>query len=203
MQFEPGDRRRVLPRHLRPAQPPETFSYRIRPAEAADLPHIREIYDHFVRNSIVTLDAHTRGIPHWRDRFALLRRLGLPFLVAVSPRGGVLGFALAQPWAGGNAYRHTVEDSIYLSPGAGGKGLGTALLQALIDACESLGIREMVAVISDSQADASVRLHARLGFTEAGRTGRVAHRFGRDIGTVYMKRRLRPSRGRRLFGSGR
>ncbi|MBO9625445.1 MAG: N-acetyltransferase [Microbacterium sp.] len=203
MQFEPGDRRRVLPRHLRPTPAPEVFSFAIRPVEAADLPHIREIYDHFVRNSVVTLDAHTRGIPHWRDKFTLLNRLRLPFLVAVSPGGAVLGFALAQPWAGGNAYRYTVEDSIYLGPGAGGKGLGTALLQALIDACEQLGIREMVAVISDSQADASVRLHARLGFEEAGRTGRVAHRFGRDIGTLYMKRRLRPAKGRRLFGSAR
>jgi L-amino acid N-acyltransferase YncA len=203
MQFEPGDRRRVLPRHLRPAPSPEVFSYSIRPARSGDLPHVREIYNHFVSNSVVTLDERRSSIPYWRDKFALLSRLGLPFLVAVSPSGAVLGYALAQPWAGKNAYRYTVEDSIYLGPGAGGKGLGGVLLQALIDACEQLGIREMVAVISDSQADASVRLHARLGFVEAGRTGRVAHRFGRDIGTVYMKRRLRGAKGRRLFGSGR
>lgn len=200
MQFEPGDRRRVLPRHLRPAAAPEVFTYAIRAARSADLPHVREIYNHFVSNSVVTLDDRRSSIPYWREKFALLSRLGLPFLVAVSPAGVVLGYALAQPWAGRNAYRYTVEDSIYLGPGAGGKGLGRALLQELIDACERLGIREMVAVISDSKAEASIRLHAGLGFVEAGRTGRVGHKFGRDLGTVYMKKALRPSGRRKLFG---
>lgn len=201
MQFEPGDLRRVLPRHLRPQPAPDVFSYSIRTARSADLPHIREIYNHFVSNSVVTLDERRSSIPYWREKFALLSRLGLPFLVAVSPTGVVIGYALAQPWAGKNAYRFTVEDSIYLGPGAGGKGLGVALLQALIDACEKLGIREMVAVISDTKAEASIRLHAKLGFVEAGRMGRVGHKFGRDLGTVYMRRALRPARRRRLFGS--
>jgi len=186
---------------LRPTAQPEVFAFSIRAARAGDLPHIREIYNHFVRNSVVTLDERPSSVPYWRDRYALLNRLGLPFLVAVSPGGGVLGFALAQPWAGGSAYRYTVEDSIYLGPGAGGKGLGTALLSAVIEACERAGIREMVAVISDSKADASLRLHARLGFVEAGRTERVGQRFGRDLGTVYMKKRLHPARRRRFFGS--
>ncbi len=200
MQFEPGDRRRVLPRHLRPSPAPEVFAYSIRPARTADLPHVREIYNHFVSNSVVTLDERRSSIPYWREKFALLARLGLPFLVAVSPSGVVMGYALAQPWAGKNAYRYTVEDSIYLGPGAGGRGLGAALLQELIDACEGLGIREMVAVISDSKAEASIRLHEKLGFVEAGRMGRVGHKFGRDLGTVYMRRALRPAKRRRLFG---
>ncbi|MGK3948071.1 N-acetyltransferase family protein [Microbacterium sp. K2] len=205
MQFEPGDRRRVLPRHLRPQSEPDVFSYSIRPARSGDLPYVREIYNHFVSNSVVTLDERRSSIPYWREKFALLSKLGLPFLVAVSPAGVVIGYALAQPWAGKNAYRYTVEDSIYLGPGAGGKGLGAALLQALIDACEQLGIREMVAVISDTKADASIRLHAKLGFVEAGRMGRVGHKFGRDLGTVYMRRALRPSRRRKFFSlsSGR
>ncbi|MCT1479549.1 GNAT family N-acetyltransferase [Microbacterium sp. p3-SID336] len=197
MQFEPGDRRRVLPRHLRPVPRPEVFAYTIRAARPADLPHVREIYNHFVSNSAVTLDERRSSIPYWRDKHALLERLGLPFLVAVSPSGAVLGYAVAQPWAGKNAYRYTVEDSIYLGPGAGGKGLGSALLQALIDACEQRGLREMVAVISDSGAEASIRLHEKLGFVEAGRMGRVGHKFGRELGTVYLRRRLRPARGRR------
>jgi phosphinothricin acetyltransferase len=205
MQFEPGDRRRVLPRHLRPTISPEVFSYTIRPARAADLPHVREIYNHFVSNSAVTLDERRSSIPYWREKFALLERLQLPFLVAVSPAGVVIGYALAQPWAGKNAYKYTVEDSIYLGPGAGGKGLGAALLQALIDACERIGLREMVAVISDQGAEASIRLHSKLGFVEAGRMGRVGHKFGRDLGTVYMRRQLTPTGRRRggLFGARR
>jgi phosphinothricin acetyltransferase len=202
MLFEPGYRRRVLPRLLRPVVAPEVFSYTIRVVRPADLPHVREIYNHFVSNSAVTLDERRSSIPYWRDKYALLTRLELPFLVAVSPAGVVMGYALAQPWAGKNAYKYTVEDSIYLGPGAGGKGLGAALLQALIDACEQIGLREMVAVISDSGAEASIRLHEKLGFVEAGRMGRVGYKFGRDLGTVYMRRVLKPTgRRRRLFGS--
>ncbi len=200
MQFEPGDRRRVLPHHLRPVSAPEVFAYAIRPARPADLPHIREIYNHFVSNSVVTLDERRSSIPYWREKFALLTKLDLPILVAVSPAGVVLGYALAQPWAGKNAYKYTVEDSIYLGPGAGGKGLGVVLLQALIEACEQRGIREMVAVISDTKADASIRLHAKLGFVESGRMGKVGHKFGRELGTVYMKKALKPVGRRRLFG---
>ncbi|WP_136052528.1 GNAT family N-acetyltransferase [Microbacterium sp. K36] len=198
MQFEPGDRRRVLPRHLRRTTVPDTFSYVIRPARAADLPHVREIYNHFVSNSAVTLDERRSSIPYWRDKFTLLERLGLPFLVAVSPSGAVLGYALVQPWAGKNAYRYTVEDAIYLGPGAAGKGLGSALLQALIEACEQRGLREIIAVISDQGAEASIRLHEKLGFVEAGRMGRVGRKFGRDLGTVSLRRPLRPRR-RSLF----
>lgn len=205
MQFEPGDRRRVLPRHLRPAIAPEEFSYTIRAVRPADLPHVREIYNHFVSNSAVTLDERRSSIPYWRDKYALLARLELPFLVALSPGGVVIGYALAQPWAGKNSYKYTVEDSIYLGPGAGGKGLGAALLRALIDACEQIGLREMVAVISDHGAEASIRLHEKLGFVEAGRMGRVGYKFGRDLGTVYMRRALKPTGRRRggLFGSRR
>ncbi|WP_460799626.1 GNAT family N-acetyltransferase [Microbacterium sp. GXF0217] len=197
MQFEPGDRRRQLPRHLRPAdQPPEVFTYAIRPATARDLPDIREIYNHYVANSAVTFDGKASTHRYWRDKLATLAKLGLPFLVAASPTGNVLGYALVSPWQGKNSYRYTAEDSIYLGPGAGGKGLGTALLQALIDACEGIGLREIMAVISDSNAEASIRLHKRLGFVEVGRLGKVDYKFGRTIGSVYLQRKLKP-KGRR------
>lgn len=203
MQFGPGDARRVLPRHLRPAVPSEVFAYTIRDARIADLPHVREIHDHYVRNSAVTLGDTHRSMPSWREKHALLERLGLPFLVAVSKTGSVLGFALAQPWAGRGAHRHSVEESIYLGPGAGGKGLGSALLGAVLAACERRGVREVVAVISDQGAEASMRLHRRLGFVEAGRTPRVGRRFGRDLGAVYLTCTLRRARRRRAFLPGR
>ncbi|HWV48147.1 MAG TPA: GNAT family N-acetyltransferase [Microbacterium sp.] len=197
MQFEPGDRRRQLPRHLRrPDRPPEVFTYTIRSATARDLPDVREIYNHYVANSAVTFDGKASTHRYWRDKLATLSKLGLPFLVAVSPTGNVLGYALVSPWQGKNSYRYTAEDSIYLGPGAGGKGLGTALLQALIDACEGVGLREIMAVISDSNAEASIRLHKRLGFVEVGRLGKVDYKFGRTIGSVYLQRRLKP-KGRR------
>lgn len=200
MQFEPGDRRRRLPRHLLPPSPePDTFSYEIRPARAGDLPDVRAIYNHYVANSVVTFDEKPSTHRHWREKLALLSKLGLPFLVAVTPAGQVIGYALVQPWASKSAYRYTVEDSIYLGPGAGGKGLGSALLQSLIEACERIALREIVAVISDSGADASIRLHEKHGFVEVGRMGGVGFKFGRSLGTIYLQRSL-TSRPRRRRG---
>jgi L-amino acid N-acyltransferase YncA len=203
MQFEPGDRRRRLPRHLREPEPDSgTFSFEIRPALQRDLPDVREIYNHYVANSVVTFDEKRSTHRYWREKFAMLTRLKLPFLVAVTPSNQVIGYALVQPWASKSAYRYTVEDSIYLGPGAGGKGLGSALLQALIAACEEIGLREIVAVISDSGAEPSIRLHTRFGFVEVGRMGRVGFKFGRSLGTVYLQKSLTPKSRRRLFHRG-
>lgn len=194
-EYETGRRR--PPRHLRPATTIEApFSYTIRPARREDIPHIREIYNHYVTNSVVTFDEKKWSMAKWRDKFDDLARMNLPFLVAESPSGQVLGYALVQPWAGKSAYRYTVEDSIYLGQAASGKGLGRALLEALIAACEERGLRQIVAVISDRGAEASIALHEKLGFVEVGRMGRVGYKFGRWLGTVYLQKPLTP-RGKR------
>lgn len=193
--------RRRLPRHLRRAPEPEApFAYAIRPAEAVDIPDITEIYNHYVTNSVVTFDEKKWSVKQWREKFESLRSSDMPFLVAVSPSGQVLGYALVQPMSSKSAYRYSVENSIYLGQAATGKGLGRALLVALIDACEAVGIREMVAVISDKGAEASVALHEKLGFVEVGRMGRVGFKFGRWLGTIYLQKSLKPKKKRGLFG---
>ncbi|WP_248241106.1 GNAT family N-acetyltransferase [Microbacterium kunmingense] len=194
--------RRRLPRHLRRRPEPERpFSFEIRPVVDGDIPDIREIYNYYVTNSVVTFDEKKWTIAQWRDKVAHLKKLGLPFLVAQSPSGQVLGYAYVQPMSSKSAYRYSVENSIYLGQAATGKGLGRALLEALITACEQAGIREMVAVISDKGAEASIALHEKLGFEEVGRMGRVGFKFGRWLGTVYLQKSLKPVKKRRaLFG---
>ncbi len=193
------DRRR-LPLHLRRRPEPERpFSYEIRPVEDRDIPDIREIYNHYVTNSVVTFDEKRWSVAQWRDKLAYLRKLDLPFLVAQSPSGQILGYALVQPMSSKSAYRYSVENSIYLGQAATGKGLGKALLVALIAACEEKGIRQMVAVISDKGAEGSVALHEKLGFVEVGRMGRVGFKFGRWLGTIYMQKELKPVKKKRLF----
>lgn len=191
------DRRR-LPRHLRPAPAPEpAFAFEIRAVEDTDVGEVRDIYNHYVRNSAVTFDDAAWSVAKWREKIAYLRARGLPFLVAPSPSGQVLGFAFVQPMSAKAAYRASVETSIYLGQAATGKGLGRALLTELVAACERAGIREMVAVVSDKGAEASIALHESLGFTEVGRRGRVGFTFGRWLGVVYLRRSLRPTRRRR------
>ncbi|MGL4254926.1 MAG: GNAT family N-acetyltransferase [Microbacterium sp.] len=196
------DRRR-LPLHLRRRPEPERpFAYEIRPVREADIPDVREIYNHYVTNSVVTFDEKRWSVAQWREKMAYLRKLDLPFLVAESPSGQILGYALVQPMSSKSAYRYTVENSIYLGQAATGKGLGKALLVALIAACEEKGIRQMVAIISDKGAEGSVALHEKLGFVEVGRMGRVGFKFGRWLGTISMQKELKPVKKKKkgLFG---
>jgi L-amino acid N-acyltransferase YncA len=189
---EEYQQRRVLPRHLRPPTEDEpAFSYIIRAAEPSDLPDIREIHTHYVRNSSVTFDGTAFSFAAWKRRYDEVRRRNLPFLVAESPSGQVLGYAVVEPWNPRDRSNSIVEDSIYLRAASGGKGLGTALMVALLDECRSAGVREVIAVIADRSADASIRLHAALGFEEVGRMAHVGFKYDRWLGTVTMRLHLR------------
>ncbi|MCX7521128.1 GNAT family N-acetyltransferase [Microbacterium sp. STN6] len=182
---------RVLPRALRPAQPADpAFAFSIREASEADLPDVREIYNHYVANSTVTFDEDGMTLADWRAKFAHLAKLGMPFIVAVSPRGSVLGYALVAPWKQKRAYRFTVENSIYLGPAATGKGLGTVLMTELIDRSKRAGLKEMIAVIADQGAEPSLAMHERFGFHEIGRMGHVGYKFERWLGIVLLQRSL-------------
>ena len=184
--------RRVLPRHLRTPEPPEApFEFAIRDARLADMPAVREIYNYYVANSTVTFDEDAMTLREWKAKFAYLHKLGMPFIVAESPSGQLLGYALVAPWKQKRAYRYTVENSIYLGPAAAGKGLGRALLAELIDRSRAAGLKEMIAVIADQGADASIALHERFGFTEIGRMGRVGFKFDRWLGTVLLQTSLK------------
>jgi phosphinothricin acetyltransferase len=184
--------RRQLPPHLRPAPPAEPeFAFTIRPAEARDIPDMREIYNHYVANSTVTFDEDALTLAEMRKKFTRVADLGYPWLVAVSPRGVVLGYAYVTPWNAKAAYRFTVEISIYLGPASTGKGLGSALMAELLERAKAAGIKEVLAIVADRGADASIRLHERFGFTEVGRMGRVGFKFGRWLGTVQLQKSLK------------
>jgi L-amino acid N-acyltransferase YncA len=105
----------------------------------------------------------------------------------------VVGFAYAAPWRPKSAYRYTVENTVYLAPGVTGRGIGAALLTALIDHAAAAGCHQMIAVIADTGSPASARLHRRLGFTDAGRLHAVGFKLGRWIDTRLMQRDLTAS----------
>ena len=185
-------RRRRLPRHLKNAEPgPADFSYTLRSAREEDLPAVLGIYRHYVRNSVVTFDEKAPTLRAFRSQFSHTEKLGYPFVVAESAGGDILGFARVVQFRDKAAFRNTVESTIYLGPAATGRGLGRALLEDLITRCQAAGLREMIAVIADSGAEASLALHRRLGFVETGRMGKVGYKFGRWIGIITMQKSLR------------
>lgn len=184
--------RRRLPRHLRPAAPePEPFTFEIRPALLADIPKVREIYNHYVLNSTVTFDEKPVTLAGMRTKLARADQGGYPFLVATARSGEVLGFAYVLPWRDKRAYRFTVESIIYLGPAATGRGLGRALMTELIDRARAAGLKEIVAVIADRGAEASIALHESLGFREVDRMGKVGFKFDRWLGTVFLQKPLK------------
>ena len=184
--------RRQLPPHLRKQPEPEApFSFTIRDAVATDLPSIREIYNHYVLNSVVTFDEQPMTLRALRSKFSNAKKLGMPYIVAASPSGQILGYAYVYPWKTKAAYRFTVENSIYLGPASTGKGLGNALLGALIEKSREAGLKEIIAVIADKGAEACIALHRRYGFTEGGHMGKVGFKFDRWIGTILMQKSLK------------
>ncbi|WP_307867802.1 GNAT family N-acetyltransferase [Umezawaea beigongshangensis] len=163
----------------------------IRAATAADLRRIAEIYAHWVTTSAVTFELTPPDETAWRHRFDAVVAAGLPFLVAELD-GAVAGYAHCSPWKPREAYRRTAEDSIYLAPEAIGRGAGGVLLDALLDDCAAAGLREVLAVVVDTGNAASLELHGRRGFTEAGRLRRVGFKHGRWLDTVLLQRSLAP-----------
>lgn len=163
----------------------------IGPAAPADLDRVADIFAHYVRDTAVTFETVPPAVADWHRRLDDLAGLGLPFLVARTG-GEVAGYAYASPWRRKPAYRHTVEDSVYLAADRTGQGLGRALLGALLARCADAGIRQVVAVIADAGADseASIALHRSFGFAPAGRLTGVGHKHGRWIDTVLMQRDL-------------
>jgi L-amino acid N-acyltransferase YncA len=184
--------RRELPRHLRPAPAePAPFAFELRDATERDIPDMREIYNHYVANTTVTFDEDPLTLAEMRAKFRGVQKLGYPWLVAQSPNKVVLGYAYVTPWKTKAAYRFTVENSIYLGPASTGKGLGAALMKELLARAKAAGVKEVVAVIADRGAEASIAIHEKFGFKEIGRMGRVGFKFGRWLGTILMQKSLK------------
>jgi L-amino acid N-acyltransferase YncA len=164
----------------------------VRAAVPADLEDVAAIYAHYVTTSVATFEEVPPTPADWRLRLDDLADRKLPFLVAEDGSAGrpVCGYAYASPWRPKPAYRYTVEDTVYLSPAHTGRGLGRALLGALLAACADAGARQVIAVIADTGSDASIALHRRFGFVQAGRLSGVGRKHGRWIDTVLMQREL-------------
>lgn len=168
----------------------------IRDAQPADLAAVAQIMDHYVLNTVATFAEEPPTPAQWEERLAAAQRDGLPFLVAEihdeedEQASGVVGFAYTGWWRPKSAYRHTVEDTIYLAPSAGGRGIGSALLSALIDRCIEAGHRQMIGVLTDVETEASYALHTKLGFRPVGHLPEVGVKHGRTLGTYLLQKTL-------------
>jgi phosphinothricin acetyltransferase len=161
----------------------------IRAATAADFPAIAAIYAHHVQTGLASFEEMPPSLEEMLRRFNGVRARGLPWQVA-ELGGRVVGYCYASLYHARSAYRFTVQDSVYVAEDSIGRGVGTALLEAVIEDCGAKGYRQMIAVVGDSANEASLRLHARLGFRTIGQALRVGVKFGRWVDIVYLQRAI-------------
>lgn len=152
---------------------------------------VQGIYAHHVLTGIASFEIAPPDVGEMLRRRAEIVARGLPYLVASDGEdGAVVGYAYAGLYRPRPAYRLTVEDSVYVAPGQGRRGIGRDLLRAVIAHCEAMGIRQMIAVIGDSGNSGSIGLHESQGFRRVGLLPSVGLKFGRWVDSVLMQRSL-------------
>ena len=157
-----------------------------RAATAADLPQILAIYNEVVATPDAIYDEKESTLEERQAWFAERTGAGFPVLVAELD-GAVAGFSTFGPWRTRWGYRHTVEHSVHVRADLRGRHIGGALIEALWPPAHAMGMHVMIGVI-DSQAKASLHLHAKLGFEVAGTFREVARRHGGWLDLVMMQK---------------
>jgi L-amino acid N-acyltransferase len=160
------------------------FPVRLRAAVESDLIAINDIYNYYVLNSTCTYQEQPEV---FGDRRKWFHHHGEKYPVIVAEcNGEVIGWSSLSPYHQRSAYRYTVENSVYVRHDWHRRGVGSLLLQDLIQRARDLGCRTIIAVIDADQAQ-SIALHARYNFQHVGRLRQVGLKFNRWLDVVYME----------------
>jgi L-amino acid N-acyltransferase YncA len=161
----------------------------VRDAADHDMADVQAIYALQVLQGMATFEVTPPSTNELLSRRAGVLNLGLPYLVA-EIEGSVVGYSYATAYRPRAAYRHTIEDSVYVADEAQGRGVGTRLLAALITRCANGPWRQMLAIIGNSGNLGSIALHQRQGFRTVGTLRSVGFKLGQWVDTVLMQREL-------------
>lgn len=161
----------------------------IRPARSEDLPGLVAIVNHFIRETHVSFDLEPHTPASRAEWFAGFAEHGPHRLLVAEDAAGLAGYASSTSFRGKIGYARTVETSIYLRPGAEGRGLGRQLYGALFGALEGEALHQAIAGIALPNP-ASVALHARLGFHSVGVMREVGFKFSRYWDVEFFAKRL-------------
>ena len=157
----------------------------IRTATEKDLPVMLEIYNDIILNTTAVYDYEPHTLAMRIDWFEAKKAQSFPVFVA-EEKGKIGGFSSIGPFRNWAAYKHTVENSVYVASGQRGKGIGKLLLQPLIDAAKKLEMHTIIAGI-DSTNDASIILHQRFGFIEVAHFKQVGYKFNKWLDLIFMQ----------------
>ena len=156
----------------------------IRVCRAGDATAIAEIYNHYVRETVVTFEEAPVSAAEMAQRIADVSAR-YPWLVW-DDGGAVVGWACATPWKTRSAYRFSVETTVYLAASHRGRGIGGALYRALIDDLRARDVHSAVGGIALPNP-ASVALHEKLGFRKVAHFAEVGRKFDRWVDVAYWQ----------------
>jgi phosphinothricin acetyltransferase len=160
----------------------------IKPATLEHLPEITSIFSHHVLNGTGSFHIAPPSLGEMQDKWHELQNLHHPWLVAVEISSQkVLGFCYASDFRKKEAFKNTLEDTIYIHPQETRKGIGKSLLLALVAQCKALGYAQLVAVIGDSKNQSSIALHQSVGFEHRGILREVGMKHGQWLDIVLMQ----------------
>jgi phosphinothricin acetyltransferase len=164
-------------------QPKPAFS--IRAASQADAGQVAHIYNYYVANTVITFEEHPVAADDMSARIAEVQGQGLPWLVAEAD-SQVVGYSYATRWKSRSAYRHSVETTIYLKNGLGGRGIGKPLYSALFPILQRQGMHAVIGGAALPNA-ASVALHESLGFERVATFRQVGFKHDRWVDVAYWQ----------------
>lgn len=159
----------------------------IREVTPDDAAAIVDIYNHYITKTTVTFETTPLTPDQMRQRILDISS-HFPYLV-YELQGRVAGYAYVHPWKERAAFAHTLETTVYLAPDAKHEGIGSKLMQPIIDYCRQRGYRVLVACITAENQE-SIDFHKRLGFTQASLFHNVGYKFGRWLDVVDMEMQL-------------
>lgn len=150
---------------------------------------ILDILNEAIRNSTALYDYRERTPESMDAWFATKRAAGYPVIGAVDEHGTLLGFASYGRFREREAYKYSMEHSLYVHREHRGRGVGAALMPALVEAARARGVHVLVGGI-DLANTASIALHERFGFVHAGTIREAAFKFGRWLDLGFWQRVL-------------
>lgn len=153
----------------------------IRKVELQDTRPLTDIYNYYIAHSTATFDITPIGEKEMRKRIVNISTR-YPYFVYEN-EGKITGYCYAHPWKEKDAYSQTLETTVYVAPGQERKGIGTQLMQKLIETCRQSGFHSLIACITEDN-QISCLLHERLGFVQVSHFKEAGFKFGKWIGII-------------------
>jgi phosphinothricin acetyltransferase len=160
----------------------------IRAATAGDAARVAALWNHYIRDTLVTFNRTEKPEAEVAQLIAAHRAAGHGFLVATEG-GGLAGFATYTQFRAGVGYAHTMEHTILLDPAARGRGVGRALLAAMEDHARLGGARSILAGVSGANTEGRA-FHLAMGYAEVAVLREVGRKWDRWLDLHLMQKTL-------------